>query len=227
MRSISLDTETTGFEVKEGHRLIEIGCVEMIDGVRTGNVFHRYINPEREVSEGARRVHGMSWRDLRDKPKFAEVAQEFLDFIGDDLLVIHNAEFDMRFLNHELSRCGLGPLRNEVCDTFLEARRRWPGRHASLDALCRRFSVDNSGRDLHGALLDADLLAQVYLEMRGGIAPKLDFAADSAGEKPASARPVQEVEGDASRWPRRRTVPTHPEEARLHAEFAAKIASRR
>src|SRR5690625_343765 len=175
MRSIALDTETTGFSWEKGDRIIEIGCVEMIDNVRSGEQFHIYIDPEREVSEGARRVHGLSRRDLIGKPKFKEIAQDFLDFVRDDPLIIHNAPFDIGFLNYELSRCGLPKLRNDIVDTLPEARRRWPGRHSSLDALCRRFSIDNSSRKLHGALLDADLLAQVYLEMRGGVAPKLQF----------------------------------------------------
>jgi DNA polymerase-3 subunit epsilon len=174
MRQIVLDTETTGLSPNDGDRLVEIGCLEIVNQVATGNTFHRYINPERDVPKGAFDVHGLSAEFLRDKPKFAEVAEAFLEFIGDDPLVIHNASFDMGFLNHELKRAGREPLAFErAVDTLTIARKRFPGAQNSLDALCRRFGVDNSNRVKHGALLDAELLAEVYLELMGGRQPGL------------------------------------------------------
>ncbi|MFZ2467879.1 MAG: DNA polymerase III subunit epsilon, partial [Parvibaculum sedimenti] len=172
MRQIVLDTETTGLSPDEGHRLVEVGCLEVFNHVPTGNVFHRYMNPERDMPEGAFRVHGLSAEFLRDKPKFAEVVDEFLEFIGDAELVIHNAGFDMTFLNAELKWVGRPPLAAaRAVDTLMIARKRFPGAQNSLDALCRRFNIDNSGRVKHGALLDAELLAEVYLELMGGRQP--------------------------------------------------------
>ncbi len=169
LRTIALDTETTGFDPEEGHRLVEIGCVEMLDMVATGNSYHVYINPQRDVPESAYKVHGLSTEFLRDKPLFSAVAQDFLDFIADAPLVIHNAAFDMKFLNHELKRIGKPALEMErAIDTVLIARRLFPGSPVNLDALCRRFSIDLSRRTFHGALLDAELLAEVYLELHGG-----------------------------------------------------------
>ncbi len=174
MRQIVLDTETTGLSPNDGDRLVEIGCLEIVNQVATGETFHRYINPERDVPKGAFDVHGLSEEFLRDKPKFAEVADDFLEFIGDDPLVIHNASFDMGFLNHELKRTGRAALAaGRAVDTLLIARKRYPGAQNSLDALCRRFGVDNSNRIKHGALLDAELLAEVYLELMGGRQPGL------------------------------------------------------
>ncbi|MGL4960558.1 MAG: DNA polymerase III subunit epsilon [Inquilinus sp.] len=174
MREIVLDTETTGLHALGGDRLVEIGGVEMINHVPTGAHYHVYVNPERTVPMEAQRVHGLTDEFLADKPVFAEVAGGFLDFIGDAKLVIHNAEFDMSFLNMELGRLGLPPIpMARSIDTVALARRRWPGAQASLDALCRRFGIDNSGRTLHGALLDAQLLAEVWLEMCGGREPGL------------------------------------------------------
>jgi DNA polymerase-3 subunit epsilon len=174
MRQIILDTETTGLSPEEGHRLVELGCLEVVNHVPTGNFFHRYIDPERDMPEGAFRVHGLSAEFLSDKPKFAEIAADFLAFIGDDELVIHNASFDMAFLNHELKRAGHPPIVFErAIDTLSIARKRFPGAQNSLDALCKRFNIDNSGRVKHGALLDAELLAEVYLELMGGRQPTL------------------------------------------------------
>jgi DNA polymerase-3 subunit epsilon len=178
MREIVLDTETTGLHAMGGDRLVEIGGVEMINHVPTGAHYHVYINPERPVPLEAQRVHGLTDEFLADKPVFAEVVGGFLDFIGDAQLVIHNAEFDMGFLNAELGRLGLPPIpMARAIDTVALARRRWPGAQASLDALCRRFGIDNSGRTLHGALLDAELLAEVWLEMCGGREPGLAITA--------------------------------------------------
>ena len=186
MRQIVLDTETTGLETSQGHRIIEIGCVEILDRRVTRNTFHTYINPEREVEAGALEVHGIDNHFLKDKRRFAEVASEFLDFVRGAELVIHNAAFDVGFVNHELilmkhpvtdvrGICG-------VLDTLEMARRQHPGQKNSLDALCKRYSVDNSGREYHGALLDAPLLAEVYLAMTGGQAALiLDAAEAGAG----------------------------------------------
>jgi DNA polymerase-3 subunit epsilon len=168
-REIVLDTETTGFDPVSGDRLVEIGCLELINHVATGRTYHVYLNPEREMPEAAFRIHGLSTEFLSDKPKFTEVADKFIEFIGDAPLVIHNAEFDMKFLNFELEKIGKQamPIQRAV-DTVKIARQKFPGSPASLDALCKRFGIDNSSRTLHGALLDAQLLAEVYLELLGG-----------------------------------------------------------
>ena len=172
MRQIVLDTETTGLETSQGHRIIEIGCVEIMDRRVTRRVFHTYINPERDVEAGALEVHGIDNRFLKDKRRFAEVAVEFLDFVQGAELVIHNAAFDVGFVNHELGlmKHAVTDIRGicGVLDTLELARRQHPGQKNSLDALCKRYSVDNSGREYHGALLDAQLLAEVYLAMTGG-----------------------------------------------------------
>ncbi len=176
MRHLVLDTETTGLSAKEGHRIIEIGAVEMVNLSFTGRSLHLYINPEREIDPGAQDIHGLSSEFLADKPVFADILIEFTDFIGDDLLVIHNAPFDIGFLNAELSRCGHPLLSMErVIDTLPLARQKYPGAQASLDALCRRFGINNSHRKLHGALVDADLLASVFVELKGGRQPGLEL----------------------------------------------------
>ena len=172
MRQIVLDTETTGLEAALGHRIIEIGCVELFNRRLTGRHFHCYIDPEREVDEGAFRVHGISTQDLAGKPKFNQVVAEFLEFVGDADLIIHNAAFDIGFIHAEFARLSPKPAymetRSKVIDTLLLARAKHPGQKNSLDALCKRYGVDNSQRQLHGALLDAEILADVYLLMTGG-----------------------------------------------------------
>lgn len=173
MRQIVLDTETTGLEAEQGHRIIEIGCVELMHRRLTGKTFHRYINPEREVEGGAVEVHGLSDGFLADKPRYADIVADFVEFIrGADEIIIHNAPFDTEFLNAEFARLGEGWGRIEdyctVSDSLRLARMLHPGQRNSLDALCRRYEIDNSGRELHGALLDAELLADVYLAMTGG-----------------------------------------------------------
>ena len=169
MREIILDTETTGMDPAEGDRLVEIGCVEVMNFVPTGRTYHVYINPERDVPAGAVAVHGLTAEFLKDKPVFSQIYTDFLDFVAEGQLVIHNAAFDMKFLNAELKKVGHKPIpEKRATDTLMIARKKFPGSPASLDALCRRFQIDNSGRDLHGALLDAQLLAEVYLEMMGG-----------------------------------------------------------
>lgn len=180
-REIVLDTETTGLDPLDGHRLLEIGCVELINHIPTGSTYHQYINPERDVPAEAAAVHGITTEKVRDKPVFSQIFADFLDFIGDAQLVIHNAEFDMKFLNHELRAVGhAGLSMKRVTDTLQIARKKFPGSPASLDALCRRFNIDNSNREYHGALLDSELLAEVYLEMMGGRQHGLGLAAEAA-----------------------------------------------
>jgi DNA polymerase-3 subunit epsilon len=192
MRQIVLDTETTGLEPEQGHRIIEIGCVEMINRRLTGRTFHHYLNPERDIDPGAQEVHGLSAEFLSDKPAFGEIVEEFLEFVGDAELVIHNAPFDVGFLDAELSRLERQlPRMQALCpvlDTLVLAREMHPGQRNSLDALCRRYQVDNSQRELHGALLDARILAEVYLAMTGG------QAALSLGTERASSAAGQQVE---------------------------------
>ncbi len=197
MREIVLDTETTGFRPEEGDRIVEIGCLELKNHLPTGETYHVYINPERPMPQSAFEVHGLGDEFLADKPKFAEIVDGFLEFIKDDRLVIHNASFDMKFLNAELEWLSKPQLpMSQAIDTLEIARKKFPGAQNSLDALCRRFSVDNSGRELHGALLDSELLAEVYLELLGGRQVGLDFvsasleAQERAKNKPARRRPV-------------------------------------
>ena len=174
MREIVLDTETTGRDPASGHRIVEIGCIEIFNYRPTGKNFHIYLNPERDVPEEVVRIHGLTTEFLSDKPKFMDVVEGFLNFIGDATLVIHNAGFDMKFLNAELGALGFAALpMTRARDTLQLARNKYPGQPASLDALCRRFGVDNTGRDLHGALLDAGLLADVYFHLMGGAQPEL------------------------------------------------------
>ncbi len=171
MRQIVLDTETTGLEHAQGHRLIEVGCVELVNRKLTGRHFHRYVNPEREIDAGAIEVHGITNEMLADKPLFAHIADELIDFIRDAELIIHNAPFDLGFLNAELGLLGRADRVDQICsviDTLIMARQRHPGQKNNLDALCQRYGVDNSQRELHGALLDAEILADVYLAMTGG-----------------------------------------------------------
>lgn len=221
MREIVLDTETTGFEPSEGHRIVEIGAVELFNHMPTGKTYHQYINPQRMMPKEAFDVHGLGDDFLRDKPLFKAIAQAFLDFIGDATLVIHNAAFDMKFLNAELSAASLAPLPyDRALDTVLMARKKFPGSPASLDALCRRFGVDNSAREKHGALLDSEILAEVYLELIGGRQPDLVLAPET-----------QTIKGNTEAhtdWrPRPRPVPLMPriteEEAAAHAAFVAKL----
>lgn len=181
MREVVLDTETTGLDAHSGDRVVEIGCIELINHIPSGATFHTYLNPERAMPESAFRIHGLSDEFLADKPVFAAVARQFVDFIGEAPLVIHNAEFDVKFLNAELARLDMPPIpMSRTIDTVRMARQRFPGAQANLDALCRRFGVDNSRRDKHGALLDADLLASVYLELIGGRQPDLVLGAEVA-----------------------------------------------
>jgi len=232
MREIVLDTETTGFEPYEGDRIVEIGAIELMGHVPTGRTYHQYINPQRAMPAAAFGVHGIGpdlleppqnpkpgQETLRDKPLFKDIAQDFVDFIGDAKLVIHNAAFDIKFLNAELKWMNLPQIPwDQAIDTLAIARKRFPGSPASLDALCRRFNIDNSSRTLHGALLDSEILAEVYLELIGGRQP--DFALSS---QPQSAT----GEAVASWTPKGRTNPLpsrlSESEAAAHAEFVSKL----
>ena len=205
MREIVLDTETTGFEPKEGDRIVEIGAVELLNHLPTGRTYHQYINPQRSMPEGAFSVHGLSAEFLSDKPVFKAIAQDFIDFIGDSKLIIHNAAFDIKFLNAELGWVNRQLLaKDQAIDTLAIARRKFPGSPASLDALCRRFSIDNSSRTLHGALLDSEILAEVYLELVGGRQPDLVLSGPATkktadGTEPFGWRPTQRPTPLASR----------------------------
>ena len=175
MKEIILDTETTGLSVKDGHRIVEIGCVELDNLIPTGNKFHTYINPERKVSEKAFEVHGYTDEFLSEKKKFKDVADEFMNFIKDKRLIIHNAEFDLSHLNNELKLIGKKNLDNEIVDTLVLARDKFPGSSISLDALCKRYRIDNSVRTKHTAIVDCNLLAKVYINLIGQKEPTLDF----------------------------------------------------
>ncbi len=191
MREIVLDTETTGLDPKDGHRIVEIGCLELVDRVWTGATYHQYINPERMMDEGAFKVHGISDEMLQDKPVFADIAEDFIRFIGDDPLVIHNAAFDMKFLNWELKAAGRKVLpMDQAIDTLAIARKKFPGSPASLDALCRRFDVDTSSRNLHGALIDSRLLADVYYHLVSATQAGLTFGGSGSGSEGGSIRRI-------------------------------------
>ena len=182
IREIVLDTETTGLSHAEGDRLVEIGCVELINHIPSGENFHIYLNPQRSMPEEAFRVHGLSAEFLSDKPLFKDKAAEFRNFIDDSKLIIHNAPFDMGFLNAELVRAGFSTLANEVLDTVMLARKKHPGARVSLDALCKHYGIDNSRRALHGALLDSEILAEVYLELIGGKQVSLALMAEAESD---------------------------------------------
>ena len=179
MREIVLDTETTGFNPEDGHRIVEIGAIEVVNRLPTGRSYHQYINPEREIDASAIRVHGITKEKVSGMPTFNEIADAFMEFVADSPIVAHNAQFDIRFLNHELKMADFSELSNEVVDTLVIAREQFPGSQVSLDALCRRFEVDLSDRTFHGALLDAQLLAAVYLELTGGQQPILSLDDDA------------------------------------------------
>ncbi len=175
MKEIILDTETTGISVKEGHRIVEIGCIELDNLIPTKNNFHYYLNPERKVSEQAFKIHGYSDEFLSEQKKFKDISEDFLNFIKDKRLIIHNAEFDIEHLNNELSKIGKGKITNEVVDTLSLARSKFPGSSANLDALCKRYNIDNSKRTLHTALVDCDLLSKVYINLIDQKEPTLDL----------------------------------------------------
>lgn len=221
-RQIVLDTETTGFDAEGADRIIEIGAVEIINYLPTGKFYHQYINPERNIPDEAVRVHGITDDKVKDEPVFAQTVEDFLNFIGDSELVIHNAEFDMRFINAELKRVGMPalPMKRAV-DTLLIAREKFPGSPANLDALCRRFNVDNSNRTFHGALLDAQLLAEVYLELAGGRQHGLSLSEEN--KKTAGAGRA-ENNGNAEKIKREpRHFPLSEEDKEKHAAFVSQF----
>jgi len=218
MREIVLDTETTGLDPAQGHKMVEIGCVELENHMPTGRTFQEYLNPEQEMSEEVIAVHGITNEFVKDKPKFKEIAQKFLDFIGkDSKLVIHNAAFDMKFLNAELLDAGFESLSyDRVIDTLIMARQRFPGSRVNLDELCKRFKVDASARTVHGALLDSELLAEVYLELVGGREPGLTFGLKKEINQSKDSSSVKQ-------YHKPRSFPLSDEEIKTHAVFMEKI----
>ena len=216
MREIVLDTETTGLDPASGHRIVEIACLELINHLPSGRQFQRYLNPDRDMPEDAFAVHGLTTSFLADKPRFGDIVAELLAFIDGAPLVIHNAEFDMRFINAELTKLEQPPLGDQAVDTLMLARRKFPGSPNSLDALCKRFNIDNSARSLHGALLDAELLAEVYLELIGGRQAGFDLVQAEARAAAAAA---------ASQGPGRTARPhaATPEELAAWTAMLAKI----
>ncbi len=216
-RQIILDTETTGLEPEEGHNIIEIGCVEMVGRKLTGNTYHQYIKPDREVDAEAMDVHGITNEFLQDKPKFAAVMSEFLDFVRGAELIIHNAAFDIGFLNKELERNGVPERVDQICkvtDSLLVARKKHPGQKNSLDALCRRYDIDNSHRELHGALLDSEILADVYLALTGGQTSLVLSVGDESEEGGESIRrvPAEMTQG-------LKVITASAEELEAHQQF--------
>ena len=222
MREIVLDTETTGFEPDQGDRIVEIGAVELWNHVPTGKTYHQYINPERSMPQEAFEVHGLGDDFLRDKPVFADIAQAFVDFVRDDKLIIHNAAFDMKFLNAELSWLQRPPLApDQAIDTLAIARKRFPGSPASLDALCRRFNIDNSARTLHGALLDSEILAEVYLELIGGRQPDFGLATVQSSSGGSSSEGAWRI----PKRPRPLNPRLSEEERAAHAAFVDSLGN--
>ena len=211
MREIILDTETTGLDPKMGHRLVEIGAVELINHTPTGVNYQTYINPERDVDPGAQEIHGLTNEFLKQHPTFGDISSEFIDFLSNSTLVIHNAPFDLAFINKELNRLGEPSISSErVIDTLVLARKKFPGAQANLDALCRRFAIENRHRELHGALVDAALLADVYIELIGGKEPTLGL----------SAKKTNTVAEDTTRvYQKPRSFPVTEEELELHRAF--------
>ena len=217
VREVVLDTETTGLNPEEGHRIIEIACIELMNHLPSGRTFHSFFNPKRAVEFSATEIHGLKTEDLVDKPVFEQRAPELLAFIAGDPLIIHNAQFDINFLNSELARVQLPPLDlGRTIDTLTLARRKFPGAPASLDALCRRFSIDNSARKKHNALLDVDLLAQVYVELIGGRQPDLHLTSGT-NEEAQAPDPAKQVERN---WPKHAA---NAEEREAHAKLVEKL----
>lgn len=214
-REVVLDTETTGLSPDSGDRVVEIGCIELVNHTPTGNLYHTYLNPERKMSEGAFQVSGLSDDFLSDKPRFAEIADDVTSFLENAPIVAHNASFDIDFINNELNLAGLDSLQPPlVVDTLLLARKKFPGAQASLDALCRRFDVDNSRRQKHGALLDAELLAEVYLELIGGRQPNLSL--------PTKTTKKLDPTKKLGTWPKREFAPSE-EEKEAHSALLAQL----
>ena len=218
MREICFDTETTGLDPLSGDKLVEIGAVELINHLPTGVTFHEYINPERDVPEEVVKVHGLTNEFLADKPTFAQIAQKWVDFVGDDgIFVAHNAEFDMKFINHELQMCGYPTYEwDRVVDTLAIARSEFPRMRNNLDALCKRFNIDNSARTFHGALLDAQLLAEVYLQLLGGDEPSMKFLNKTIQTTEATNSNIKKINIVA------RSFPISEEELQEHKDFLEK-----
>ncbi len=226
MREISLDTETTGLSAKNGDRVIEIGAVEMVDKIRTNKQYHVYINPQYPVAEGAFKVHGLSNEFLEDKPLFGDVIDGFIEFIGDSPLIIHNAQFDMGFINHELGLLRRPSIEfGRAVDTLLLARKKYPGAQNSLDGLCKRFGIDLTDRTLHGALLDAELLADVYAELMGVGANQRNLLFAANREKEANIDDIVELKPKDSRFYEPRAFPSTDEEKAAHREFVKGLGS--
>ena len=214
MKEVVLDTETTGLSFKDGHRIVEIGCIELDNLIPTKKVFHCYLNPERKVSESALKVHGYTDEFLSDKKKFVEIADEFLGFIEGKKIVIHNAEFDIAHLNNELSLIGKEKINNHIIDTLNLAREKFPGSSVSLDSLCKKYGIDNSRRKQHTALIDCDLLAKVYINLLDQKEPKLNFSSSTEGI-------FFQGEGDKSEYCKKVINPT-PDELKSHSDFLKK-----
>ncbi len=224
MREICLDTETTGLDPRTGDKIIEIACVEIVNKVRTGNFFHSYINPRREVPQEAFRIHGISTEFLQDKPIFDHVAHKFLDFIKGGKLVIHNAAFDVKFLNHELKILGLAALdQAHIIDSLTIARNKFPGSPNSLDALCKRFNIDTSKRTKHGALLDTELLVDVYVELMGGAQGGLSFESPVQKEEKIAVLAEKKIVAVQNRKTLpKRDFPVSAADLEKHQEFVRK-----
>ena len=213
MREIVLDTETTGLKITDNHRVIEVAAIEIVDYLPTGKVFHKYVNPQRDVPESSVDIHGITEKFLENKPLFKEIADEFLEFISVDNIVAHNAPFDIGFLNFELQRCGKNTLSNKAIDTVVLAREKFPGQSVSLDALCKRLSIDNTLREKHSATLDAELLARVYIELNDAREPSLNLAIDVEDH-------LIDTDFDISLLQERNLkIQITSEEERLHSEF--------
>lgn len=221
-----MDTETTGMDPFTGDRIVEIGCVELINHIPTGNYYHVYINPERDVPAEVVAVHGLTEEFLRDKPTFAEIYGDFLEFIGDAKLVIHNAEFDMKFINHHIQEMGAPAIaQHKVIDSLIMARQKFPGSPASLDALCKRYEIDNSNRTLHGALLDSELLAEVYLELLGGRQTGLSLG-DNSGRGSMAMDDKTGTKGAKKPLREPRHFPIPEEELAKHTEMVATLGDK-
>lgn len=224
MRQIVLDTETTGLEPKEGHRIIEIGCVEMVDRKLTGNNFHQYLQPDREIDAGAIEVHGITNEFLVDKPHFEDIFEDFISYVKGAELVIHNAPFDVGFINHEFRLCEFGKQVSDLCsvlDTLSMARKMHAGQKNNLDALCKRYEIDNTHRDLHGALLDAEILADVYLAMTGG---QVTLSLGGGTGSGSGVGQVEQIRRFAEDRPRLRVIRADSEETAQHQARLQAIA---
>lgn len=223
MREITLDTETTGLDPRKGDRIVEIGCIEMVDGMKTGETFHVYINPERDMPDGAFKVHGLSTEFLQDKPVFSDIAEAFLAFLSDSQLVIHNASFDLKFINAEFDRLGIPSIpKKRAVDTLEVARKKFPGSPVNLDALCKRFGIDLSSRVKHGALLDAELLALVYIELVGGKQKSMVLDAHSVLEQ-SKEHPEQNAAASKKEVRKARIFALSDTEKQAHQAFVQQL----